>query len=109
MRQLLYVGMIERMKDDASKLLPQHNENFYSLQIRNQLAKLLSSVAVRARKEESEKEAHEDKNIGKCPRCGTVVSSPRRKWMEDGWLEIGLFDCPKCEKPFREIIKEKDY
>jgi hypothetical protein len=53
--------------------------------------------------------AHEKVNIGKCPKCGTFVTSPRRKWIEDGWLEIGLFDCPKCKKPFRDILYKKDY
>jgi hypothetical protein len=22
-------------------------------------------------------------------------------------LEIGLFDCPKCKKPFREVLSKK--
>jgi endogenous inhibitor of DNA gyrase (YacG/DUF329 family) len=63
-----------------------------------------------AEKEESEKEAHEDRNIGKCPKCGTEVSSPKKKWTMAGrleMLEIGLFDCPTCKKPFREILNKK--
>ena len=108
MRQLLYVGMINRMKI-ASNLLLQLNENSFSHPIKNQLAKLFSNVAVRAVKEESERESQQGRNVGKCPRCGAIVVSPRRKWIEDGWLIIGLFDCPKCEKPFRDVLVKKDY
>ena len=54
--------------------------------------------------------------MGKCKKCGTVVSSPRKKWTMAGrpskagkrtQLEIGLFDCPKCKKPFREVLSKK--
>ena len=52
----------------------------------------------------------------KCPRCGTEVSSPRKKWTMAGrpdksgmrmQLEIGLFDCPKDKKPFRAVLSQK--
>jgi hypothetical protein len=54
--------------------------------------------------------------MGKCKKCGTVVSSPRKKWTMAGrpskagkrtQLEIGLFDCPTCKKPFREVLSKK--
>jgi uncharacterized C2H2 Zn-finger protein len=56
------------------------------------------------------------KLMAKCPKCGTVVSSPKKKWTMAGrpdksgkrmQLEIGLFDCPKCHKPFREVLSKK--
>jgi hypothetical protein len=52
----------------------------------------------------------------KCPKCGTEVSSPKKKWTMAGrpdksgmrmQLEIGLFDCPKCHKPFRAVLSQK--
>jgi hypothetical protein len=54
--------------------------------------------------------------MAKCPRDGTEVSSPRKKWMMAGrpdksgkrtQLEIGLFDCTKCHKPFRVVLSKK--
>ncbi len=54
--------------------------------------------------------------MAKCPKCGTVVVSPKKKWTMAGrpdkagkrtQLEIGLFDCPKCKKPFREVLSKK--
>jgi len=56
------------------------------------------------------------KIMGKCPKCGTQVATPRKKWTMAGrpdksgkrmQLEIGLFDCPKCKKPFREVLSKK--
>jgi len=56
------------------------------------------------------------KIMGKCPKCGTPVATPRKKWTMAGrpdksgkrmQLEIGLFDCPKCKKPFREVLSKK--
>ena len=53
---------------------------------------------------------------GKFKECGTVVSSPKKKWIMAGrpskagkrtQLEIGLFDCPKCKKAFREVLSKK--
>jgi uncharacterized protein (UPF0212 family) len=54
--------------------------------------------------------------MAKCPKCGTMVSAPKKKWTMAGrpdksgkriQLEIGLFDCPKCHKPFREVLNKK--
>jgi len=56
------------------------------------------------------------KQMAKCPKCGTVVNTPKKKWTMAGrpdkagkriQLEIGLFDCPKCHKPFREVLSKK--
>jgi uncharacterized protein (UPF0212 family) len=58
----------------------------------------------------------EEIRMGKCPKCGTVVNTPKKKWTMAGrpdkqgkriQLEIGLFDCPKCHKPFREVLSKK--
>ena len=54
--------------------------------------------------------------MGKCKKCGIGVSPPGKKWTMVGrpskagkrtQLEIGLFDCPKCKKPFREVLGKK--
>jgi len=54
--------------------------------------------------------------MGKCPKCGSNVSKPRKTWKMAGrpdkagkrmQLEIGLFDCPKCKKTFREVLGKK--
>jgi uncharacterized protein (UPF0212 family) len=54
--------------------------------------------------------------MAKCPKCGTLVSTPKKTWKMAGrpdktgkrmQLEIGLFDCPKCKKPFREVLSKK--
>ena len=54
--------------------------------------------------------------MAKCPKCGTEVSSPKKKWTMAGrpdkagkkmQLEIGLFDCPKCHKPFRVVLSKR--
>jgi uncharacterized protein (UPF0212 family) len=54
--------------------------------------------------------------MAKCPKCGTNVAAPKKKWTMAGrpdkagkriQLEIGLFDCPKCKKPFREVLSKK--
>jgi len=56
------------------------------------------------------------KLMAKCPKCGTDVASPKKKWTMAGrpdksgkrmQLEIGLFDCPKCKKPFRAVLSKK--
>ena len=61
-------------------------------------------------------EVHGGNLMAKCPKCGTMVSSPKKKWTMAGrpdkagkriQLEIGLFDCPKCHKPFREVLSKK--
>jgi len=52
----------------------------------------------------------------KCPKCGTDVGSPKKKWKMAGRpdksgkrmeLEIGLYDCPKCKKPFRVVLGKR--
>ncbi|MBS7608413.1 MAG: chorismate-binding protein [Candidatus Bathyarchaeia archaeon] len=54
--------------------------------------------------------------MAKCPKCNTEVASPKKKWTMAGrpdksgkrmQLEIGLFDCPKCKKPFRVVLNKK--
>jgi hypothetical protein len=49
-------------------------------------------------------------------KCGTGVSPPGKKWTMAGrpskagkrtQLEIGLFGCQKCKKPFREVLSKK--
>ncbi len=54
--------------------------------------------------------------MARCPKCGTEVSSPKKKWTMAGrpdksgkkmQLEIGLFDCPKCHKPFRVVLSKR--
>jgi uncharacterized C2H2 Zn-finger protein len=54
--------------------------------------------------------------MAKCPKCGTEVSKPRKTWSLKGRpdkqgkrleLTIGLFDCPKCKKAFREVLGKK--
>lgn len=52
----------------------------------------------------------------KCPKCGTLVSPPMKKWTMVGrpdkagkrvQLEIGLFDCSRCKRSFRGIVSKK--
>ncbi|MCJ7698931.1 chorismate-binding protein [Candidatus Bathyarchaeota archaeon] len=54
--------------------------------------------------------------MAKCPKCRADVSRSRKTWKMAGrpdkagkrtQLEIGLFDCPKCHKPFREVLSKK--
>jgi len=54
--------------------------------------------------------------MAKCPKCGGEVSNPRKKWTMAGrpdkmgkkmQLEIGLFDCPRCKKPFRVVLSKR--
>lgn len=54
--------------------------------------------------------------MAKCPKCGTNVGRPRKTWKMAGrpdrsgkrtQLEIGLFDCPRCKKPFRVVLSKK--
>jgi endogenous inhibitor of DNA gyrase (YacG/DUF329 family) len=61
--------------------------------------------------------------MAKCPICGTNVDKPRppspgkkNPWTMRGRpdksgkrmeLTIGIFDCPKCKKPFREVLSKK--
>ena len=54
--------------------------------------------------------------MARCPKCGSEVSSPKKKWTMAGrpdkmgkrmQLEIGLFDCPRCKKPFRVVLNKR--
>jgi uncharacterized protein (UPF0212 family) len=54
--------------------------------------------------------------MAKCPKCGATVETPKKKWTMAGrpdktgkrmQLEIGLFECPNCKKPFREVLSKK--
>ncbi|MFQ6087147.1 MAG: chorismate-binding protein [Candidatus Bathyarchaeia archaeon] len=54
--------------------------------------------------------------MAKCPKCGTNVGSPRKSWKMAGrpdrtgkrmQLTIGLFDCPRCKKPFRVVLDKR--
>ncbi|MEM3765817.1 MAG: hypothetical protein QXU46_02175 [Candidatus Bathyarchaeia archaeon] len=63
--------------------------------------------------------------MARCPECGTVVAKAKKTWTMYGRpdssgnrieLVIGLFDCPKCKRPFRIVLskrkigtKEKSY
>jgi chromosome segregation ATPase len=53
-----------------------------------------------------------------CPRCGTEVTKPTKKWFifgkptkigEQSKLTLALFTCANCEKRFRKVVlKEKE-
>jgi uncharacterized protein (UPF0212 family) len=54
--------------------------------------------------------------MGKCPKCGTEVSKPKKTWKMAGRpdktgkrmeLEIGLYECPKDHKQFREVLGKR--
>jgi len=54
--------------------------------------------------------------MAKCPKCGNEVPNPRKTWKMAGRpdkagkrleLEIGLFDCPTCNKPFRVVLSKR--
>ncbi len=54
--------------------------------------------------------------MAKCPKCRTEVSRPKKTWKMAGrpdksgkrtQLEIGLYECPKCHKSFREVLSKK--
>jgi hypothetical protein len=54
--------------------------------------------------------------MAKCPKCGTEVSKPKKTWKMAGRpdksgkrmeLEIGLYECPKDHKPFREVLNKR--
>ena len=45
--------------------------------------------------------------FGRCKICGKLVSPPIKTWTMDGWLTMGIFVCPECKKPFREILEKK--
>ena len=54
--------------------------------------------------------------MGKCPKCSTEVPKPKKTWKMAGrpdkagkrmQLEIGLYECPKCSKVFREVLSKQ--
>jgi len=54
--------------------------------------------------------------MAKCPKCKTDVANPRKTWKMAGRpdksgkkveLSIGLFDCPRCHKPFRVVLGKR--
>ena len=54
--------------------------------------------------------------MAKCPKCGTEVSKPKKTWKMAGRpdkagkrteLEIGLYECPKDHKQFREVLNKR--
>lgn len=58
----------------------------------------------------------EEKRMAKCPKCGTEVPKTKKTWKMAGrpdkagkrmQLEIGLYECPKCGKVFREVLSKK--
>lgn len=51
----------------------------------------------------------------RCPKCG-AEGKMRKQWKMAGrpdshgkrmQLEIGLYDCPKCDKAFRVVLNKK--
>ena len=57
----------------------------------------------------------EEKVMPKCPKCGND-GKMRKQWKMAGrpdkggkrmQLEIGLYDCPKCDKAFRVVLNKK--
>ena len=57
-----------------------------------------------------------DNTMAKCPECRMEVDTPRKSWKMAGrpdkqgkrlQLEIGLYDCPKCNKAFRVVLNKK--
>jgi uncharacterized protein with PIN domain len=58
----------------------------------------------------------EEKEMAKCPKCGTEVVKPKKTWKMAGrpdkagkrmQLEIGLYECPKCGNVFREVLSKQ--
>lgn len=54
--------------------------------------------------------------MAKCPRCGGEVAAPRKRWTMAGrpdksgkrvQLEIGIFNCLRCNKPFRAVLSKR--
>lgn len=57
----------------------------------------------------------EENILAKCPKCGTEVANPRKKWKMAGRpdrtgkkteLTIGLYDCPK-HGAFRKVLEKR--
>jgi len=56
------------------------------------------------------------KHMAKCPKCGGEVATPRKSWRMAGrpdktgkkvQLLIGIFDCHRCNKPFRAVLSKQ--
>jgi len=56
------------------------------------------------------------KDMVKCKKCGTDVTTPRKSWKMAGrpdkmgkrvQLEIGIFDCPNCGSAFRAVLSKQ--
>jgi RNase P subunit RPR2 len=57
----------------------------------------------------------ENAERGICPACRTAIWPPRKKWIVAGrpdragnkiQMEFALFECPKCCRTFRVIIRK---
>jgi uncharacterized protein with PIN domain len=57
-----------------------------------------------------------ENKMAKCPKCSIEVSKPKKTWKMAGrpdkagkrmQLEIGLYECPKCNKVFREVLSKQ--
>jgi hypothetical protein len=76
------------------------------------LAFSITNVAVKRTK----KGKPEKVDFATCPKCRNIVASSKTLRMttsptETGkrtQMEIGLFDCPKCDKTFRRIVSKKE-
>lgn len=62
-------------------------------------------ILLKKQKEEEAKKFEEIK--GKCETCGTILPSYRKKWTNETGEEIGLYDCPICEKSFQQTLRKK--
>ena len=60
--------------------------------------------------------ANGGKCMGKCPKCGTENSKPKKTWKMAGrpdkagkrmQREIGLYECSKGHHVFREVLSKK--
>jgi DNA-directed RNA polymerase subunit RPC12/RpoP len=58
----------------------------------------------------------EEIELPKCPKCGADVPKPKKSWKMAGRpdkagkrmeLEIGLYECQKCHKQFREVLSKR--
>jgi len=54
--------------------------------------------------------------MAKCPKCGGEVATPRKSWKMAGrpdktgkrvQLQIGIYDCHRCNKPFRAVLSKQ--
>lgn len=54
--------------------------------------------------------------MAECPKCGTEVANPVKTWSMVGRpsrtgerfkLTIGLYECPRCERKFRVVLRKE--